>query len=88
MMTLTPAGLQARGAHASLLAQIEAQWRARFGEEAVAALMRVLQASVTGVLLAEATAPPPSGWRAGVKTRGVLPWQPMVLHRGGFPDGA
>ena len=91
-VTLTPAGLQARGAHAGLLGQIEAQWRSRFGDDVVVGLIAALQASVTGprgeALLAAATAPPASGWRAAAQTSGILPWQPMVLHRGGFPDGA
>ncbi len=32
--------------------------------------------------------PYPDGWRAGVRRPEILPHYPMVLHRGGFPDGA
>jgi hypothetical protein len=49
--------------------------------------------------LAEGLVPPPGGWRGEkpylAQTRRVLadpaaalPWQPMVLHRGGWPDGS
>jgi hypothetical protein len=32
--------------------------------------------------------PYPEGWRASVATSETLPHYPMVLHRGGYPDGA
>jgi hypothetical protein len=32
--------------------------------------------------------PYPEGWRASVPRPEVLPDFPMVLHRGGFPDGS
>jgi hypothetical protein len=32
--------------------------------------------------------PYPDGWRAPVRKAGTLPHYPMVLHRGGFPDGS
>jgi hypothetical protein len=49
--------------------------------------------------LAEGLRPPEGGWRAGkpylahtqrmlADPAAALPWQPMVLHRGGWPDGA
>jgi hypothetical protein len=49
--------------------------------------------------LAEGLRPPEGGWRAArpylAQTRrmladgaAALPWHPMVLHRGGWPDGA
>jgi hypothetical protein len=28
------------------------------------------------------------GWRARTRQPGRLPWFPMVLHRGGYPDGS
>lgn len=36
----------------------------------------------------EGLKPYPDGWRAKVKPPEVLPHYPMVLHRGGYPDGA
>jgi hypothetical protein len=32
--------------------------------------------------------PYPDGWRASVRKPNTLPHYPMVLHRGGFPDGS
>jgi hypothetical protein len=32
--------------------------------------------------------PDPNGWRASVRKPDTLPHFPMVLHRGGFPDGS
>jgi hypothetical protein len=32
--------------------------------------------------------PYPDNWRASVRRPDVLPRFPMVLHRGGYPDGS
>jgi hypothetical protein len=32
--------------------------------------------------------PPPGGWRASLPKPVALPDYPMILHRGGFPDGS
>ena len=32
--------------------------------------------------------PPDDGWRAQTRQPDVLPWFPMVSHRGGFPNGS
>lgn len=92
VMTLTPSGLAARADYRRLVPKIEAQWRSRFGDDAPRRVRYALENAVTGesgrALLAEATTAPPTGWRASAKTPTVLPWQPMVLHRGGFPDGS
>ena len=32
--------------------------------------------------------PYPNGWRAMVARPEVLPHDPMILHRGGFPDSS
>jgi hypothetical protein len=32
--------------------------------------------------------PYPDGWRASVRAPATLPQYPMVLHRGGYPDGS
>lgn len=49
--------------------------------------------------LAEGLVPPPGTWRGDkpylaqtqrvlADPAGALPWHPMVLHRGGWPDGS
>jgi DNA-binding MarR family transcriptional regulator len=86
---LTTKGLDARAGYLPGLDGVEASWRARF-DPTVDAVRDALEA-----LLGAATASPPwlgglepypDGWRSGPPE--VLPHYPMVLHRGGFPDGA
>lgn len=88
-ITLTAAGRAALGDYRA---------RATAGED------QVLRAALDAVVsrreaLAEGLVPPPGGWRGEkpylAQTRRVLadpaaalPWQPMVLHRGGWPDGS
>lgn len=38
-------------------------------------------------LLVKGLEPIPDGWRACAPKRDFLPRYPMILHRGGFPDG-
>ena len=71
---LTPAGVEARAAAQERLERIEA----RLGDDELLAALEPIAAFV----------PEPSGWRATVKTPETLPHFPMVLHRGGYPDGA
>jgi methyltransferase (TIGR00027 family) len=87
---LTAAGTAARDAYPARAADIEADWRARFGAgrvEAVRAALEPLAAGDPPPLFA-ALEPYPDNWRARVKPAVVLPHYPMTLHRGGFPDGA
>jgi len=44
--------------------------------------------AIAGSNLLGGLQPYPDGWRASVASREVLPHYPMVLHRGGFPDGS
>jgi methyltransferase (TIGR00027 family) len=90
---LNPKGTAAQRAHADLLGTTEERWRARFGAGSIAALRQPLAALATA---AEGQPPPlfgglepyPDGWRAKVRPPVVLPHYPMVLHRGGYPDGS
>jgi methyltransferase (TIGR00027 family) len=84
---LTGRGRQAQVAHADRVAAIEDAWRARFRANAVAALRAALASLPEAGLLA-GMAPYPDGWRAQVKPATALPHYPMVLHRGGCPDGS
>jgi hypothetical protein len=56
---------------------------ARFGGDTIRELRELL-----APLAVEAAAPYPDGWRAAVRKPDTLPHFPMVLHRGGFPDGS
>jgi hypothetical protein len=84
---LTPRGLFAQGAYHELVADIEDAWRSRFGAEAVAGL-RLALAGLPAEGLLEGTDAYPEGWRARLGPPAVLPHYPMVLHRGGYPDGS
>jgi DNA-binding MarR family transcriptional regulator len=88
--TLTPGGRNVQNKSRERLSEIEHRWQARFGGETVAALREALErlTSDPGSRLSEGLEPPPGGWRAGVRGTATLPQYPMVLHRGGFPDGS
>ena len=93
IVRLTENGRKLQDAYRQLLGEIETRWRARFGEETIGALRNLLER-----LVGDATPqssplflgldPYPEGWRASVRKPETLPHFPMVLHRGGFPDGS
>jgi methyltransferase (TIGR00027 family) len=88
---LTPRGLHAQRLHLELLATVEDRWRERFGPDTIGALRQSLAALATGTEpppLFQALEPYPDNWRASVRPPGTLPYYPMVLHRGGYPDGS
>ena len=90
---LTARGLDAQRAYTECLATIENRWRERFGDDAISALRHTLEPLATG---SDGQPPPlfgglqpyPDNWRAAVKPPVTLPCYPMVLHRGGYPDGS
>jgi DNA-binding MarR family transcriptional regulator len=90
---LTSSGRKVQDAYRQLLATIEDRWQARFGESAIRNLRESLE-RLAGEPTAQSTPlfrglePYPDGWRASVRKPGTLPHYPMVLHRGGFPDGS
>jgi DNA-binding MarR family transcriptional regulator len=92
-----------QGLHGHHIA-VEDHWRTRFGAEHVDRLRSVLQSLLEqrdgdGLRLSRGLHPHPDGWRASKpyleRTRamiedpnGSLPHYPLVLHRGGWPDGS
>jgi methyltransferase (TIGR00027 family) len=84
---LTRRGAVAQAAYHELVADIEDTWRDRFGADTVAGLRAGLERLPVPDLLA-GIEPDPAGWRAQVRRPDVLPHYPMVLHRGGYPDGS
>ena len=93
VLLLTPKGGHAQRAYYELVWAIEERWRSSFGRENVRAVRESLER-----LVGEPTAqmsplfrglePYPDGWRASVPRPEGLPHYPMILHRGGFPDGS
>jgi DNA-binding MarR family transcriptional regulator len=92
-LLLTPKGKNAQDRYHQLVWTIEERWRARFGAQAILRLRELLE-HLDGDPRAQRSPlfrglePYPDGWRALVPRPEVLPHYPMVLHRGGFPDGA
>jgi DNA-binding MarR family transcriptional regulator len=90
---LTPKGREAQGAYLQRIGLIEERWQARFGERKIRRLRESLERLV-GLPIAELSPlfrglqPYPDGWRASVRKPNTLPHYPMVLHRGGYPDGS
>jgi len=96
LVRLTEQGLAAQARHARLAKAVERRWRRRLGGD----FDRLAKALITGRQLALGLEPYPDGWRAArnpyrARTQAVLadpasalPRYPMVLHRGGYPDGS
>ena len=96
LVRLTEQGLAAQAQHARLARAVERRWKGRLGGD----FDRLDKALITGWQLALGLQPYPDGWRAArnpyrARTEAVLadpasalPRYPMVLHRGGYPDGS
>jgi DNA-binding MarR family transcriptional regulator len=93
LFCLTARGLEAREQYFSLTAAIDERWPAHFGEGVSQELRASLEllvgygSSRTSPLFKGLT-PYPEGWRAKVRMPSTMPHFPMVLHRGGYPDGS
>jgi hypothetical protein len=101
---LTAKGGAAQQGLPGLHVAIEEDWRKRFGPDDVGRLRSALQSLLEqrdgdGLRLSRGLHPDPRGWRAGKgylertqamieDPNGGLPHYPMVLHRGGWPDGS
>lgn len=93
VLVLTPKGRRARELYFQLLSSIEDRWQKRFGARDISRLRKSLEPLVgdggaQGSPLFSGLEPYPEGWRASVRRPEVLPHYPMVLHRGGYPDGS
>jgi DNA-binding MarR family transcriptional regulator len=86
-------GVTARAAGARRQQRLLDTWRERFGATTVSELQSALEPIVAdgtraGSPLFAGLEPYPDSWRAQVPAPERLPWFPMVLHRGGYPDGS
>jgi DNA-binding MarR family transcriptional regulator len=85
---LTPEGRVVKDEHRRLFDGIEERRRHRF--DALSGCLAGLVGDATAATspLFGGLEPYPDGWRASVRRAETLPHYPMVLHRGGFPDGS
>jgi hypothetical protein len=89
---LTPKGTIVRDAYGDRVESLEERWRERCGADVIASL----RASLEGLAepggpaspLFTGLEPAPGNWRFDVRPPQTLPHFPMVLHRGGYPDGS
>jgi hypothetical protein len=96
VLRLTGQGAAAQQLYQELPARIEERWQAASPPGIIGTLRRQLE-RLTGPgdgpgagrpWLMSGLEPPPGSWRAATGTPRTLPHFPMVLHRGGFPDGS
>jgi len=103
VVKLTPLGQQAWACDLELLAAVEQRWQERFAGGEVgqlrSSLLGLFDLGHGRARLAEGLIPPVDGWRARkpyvaqteafiADPGAALPHFPMILHRGGWPDGA
>jgi DNA-binding MarR family transcriptional regulator len=89
VVMLTAEGLEAQQACLQRVGEIEARWRNRYGESVFIRLCNALEHVVgDSARLMQGLEPYPEGWRSRVPRPECLPHFPMVLHRGGYPDGS
>ena len=99
VLSLTPEGQDVHQRATQQLSDVEASWAERHGSAVLARLRDALEAILGHPSLAEGLTPHPEGWRRHKRyakqtemlladPRAALPHHPMVLHRGGFPDGS
>jgi DNA-binding MarR family transcriptional regulator len=89
VVVLTDRGAEVRAAYEPRATAVEAGWAARLGDvvEDLRSALEELVALDDGERLWSGLEPPVDGWRVGKKRPDTLPHFPMVLHRGGYPDG-
>ncbi len=86
LLALTPKGRRAQEAYRDLLSAIQDRWETSFGKDSVRNLRKSLEAAQSR--LSAGLEPYPDGWRVSIPKPDGLPHYPMILHRGGFPDGS
>jgi DNA-binding MarR family transcriptional regulator len=86
---LTEHGVLAAAEYNHLVCCIEDRWQQRLGAERLQKLRSALEALLEcRAPIVEPLKPAPGNWRAKIAPPEYLPHYPMVLHRGGYPDGS
>jgi methyltransferase (TIGR00027 family) len=90
---LTIAGIVAQSDYHELAGMVEQRWQDRFTGGTVSTLRQALETLAAAPAgqpppLFDGLEPYPDNWRARVRPPDSLPHYPMILHRGGYPDGS
>ncbi len=90
---LTEQGYQEKCKYSQILNDVEAIWVKKTSTQQVSALktavLKLMRHDENGIpLLSQGLVVHPPLWRAKEPKRTVLPHHPMVLYRGGWPDGS
>ena len=99
VVRLSPKGRELQKNWGRLHVDVEERWRTRFGADGVRRLRSCLERVLEHDHLGRGLEPHPGGWRGSglyaertkamvENPRAALPHYPMVLHRGGWPDGS
>jgi hypothetical protein len=93
LVRLTSTGVAIQQVYRQHLRGLEKTWKQRFGQKILEDVRKALEGIVGDVsaeqsLLFQGIEPAPGNWRAMIRRPETLPHFPMVLHRGGWPDGA
>ncbi len=94
IVKLTDKGGRAQAKYRRILVGTERLWEAQLGTPSLRALRMALEPVVGDDPTAASSPlfgglePYPDGWRASTRRPDTLPHYPMVLHRGGYPDGS
>ena len=93
VMRLTAMGKTVQDEYHALLNACEQQWAQKYGVQTINNLRNSLEPLVEAPIgqpspLFKGLIPHPSVWRAQVPKPDLIPHHPMVLHRGGWPDGS
>lgn len=92
VVKLTAKGRVAQVAYEHLGSEVEARWEHRFSDR-MSRLRKALEKLLGDsgrdqTELLKGIEPQKGCWRAEAPRPKTLPWFPMVLHRGGYPDGS
>ena len=92
-LRLTKKGIKEQARYDELHEAMEKRWEDEYSAEILSRLRKsldaILESDVEGESpLFQGLAPVPGTWRAEIPKLTQLPHHPMVLHRGGWPDGS
>jgi hypothetical protein len=89
---LTGKGEDIKAAYQENIVALEQNWEHRYGKQSIDNLRQSLHPLIgeptSQSSLFECLQPYPDGWRAAAPKPATLPHYPLVLHRGGYPDGS